>query len=173
MTVPAPVPSVDAARSIVTLGGGRLVVHCNHYNVFLQRTIEDGLGARAPALLTAAAMETARGVLGDIEARSPAGSPAASLERAAEMLSAHGFGRLDITALGERGGEASLQHSHYALGWVARWGQRATPCCFFVAGFLAGAVAVAGRFAPERVQGRETACAAAGAPRCTFVVEVW
>jgi predicted hydrocarbon binding protein len=48
-----------------------------------------------------------------------------------------------------------------------------TPCCFFAAGWLGGAVAVAGGHAPERVSAREVACLAAGADRCAFVVEVW
>jgi len=162
----------DLDRSILATGGRRVVFHCHHYNVFLQRTIEEGLKERAPALLTAAAMETARAVLNGLEASSPAGSPAAILARAAELLSANGFGRADAGGLGVRGGEVEIHSSHYAVGWVSKWGQRPSPCCFFAAGWFAGAVAVAGGLAPERVDARETACLAAGADRCSFSVEV-
>lgn len=174
----APPPThVDLERGVVTLGGRRLVMHCHHYNVFLQRTIEEGLKDRAPRLLTAAGMEAGRlllsGLESDLAPGAPAGSPGDVILRAAELLRAHGFGRLDVAGLGERGGAARMERSHYAIGWTSRWGTRATPCCFFVAGFLAGAVAVAGRLAPERVAGRELACLAAGAERCSFAVEVW
>lgn len=162
----------DLDRSILSLGGRRVVFHCHHYNVFLQRTIEDGLKDRAPALLTAAAMETARGVLGGLEAEQPAGSPAAILERAAALLADNGFGRADVEALGARGGVAVMASSHYAVGWLAKWGRRPAPGCFFAAGWLAGAVAVAGGYAPERVVGLETECLAAGGKRCSFLVEV-
>jgi hypothetical protein len=166
-------PQADLERSIVTLGGRRLVFHCHHYNVFLQRTIEDGLKERAPDLLTRAAMEVARATLGELEARTPAGSPAAIVARAAEILGANGFGRADVAALGPWGGSATMERSHYAVGWLAKWGRRHSPGCFFPAGWLAGAVAVAGGHAPERVVARELGCLAAGAERCSFVVEVW
>lgn len=168
-----PPTRADLERSLATLGGRRLVMHCHHYNVFLQRTIEEGLKDRAPQLLTAAGMEAGRLLLAGLEAEAPAGSPGEVILRAAELLRAHGFGRADVAGLGERGGAASMERSHYAIGWTSRWGTRRTPCCFFVAGFLAGAVAVAGRIAPERVTGRELACLAAGAERCSFAVEVW
>ncbi|APR80005.1 Hypothetical protein A7982_05352 [Minicystis rosea] len=163
-------PVIDLDRSVVTLGGRRLAFHCHHYNVFLQRTIEDGLGARAPALLTQAAMETARGVLAGLE---PGASAAEVIARGAALLGDHGFGRVDVTGLGAWGGEAVMERSHYAVGWLSKWGRRPTPGCFFPAGFLAGVVAIAGGHTPERVAVKETACLAAGAERCSFLVEVW
>lgn len=172
MTAPV-LAQADLDRSLLTLGGSRVVLHCHHYNVFLQRTIEDGLGERAPALLTQAAMESARATLSKLEVESAAGSPAAVVARAADILANHGFGLADVRLLGERGGAATIERAHYAVGWLAKFGRRATPCCFFSAGWLAGAVAVAGGLSPERVTGREIECLAAGAARCRFVVEVW
>ena len=171
--IPPAAMEVDLERGIAKLGGRRLVFHCHHYNVSLQRTIEEGLKERAPGLLTGAAMEAARAVLGGVEASTPAGSPAAIIERAAGILAVEGFGRADVTALGPWGGSAVMDRSHYAVGWLAKWGARATPCCFFPAGWFAGAVAVAGGHAPERVAAREVSCLAAGAERCSFVVELW
>jgi hypothetical protein len=162
--------TVDLDRSVVTLGGRRLVLHCHHYNVFLQRTIEDGLKERAPLLLTAAAVEASRSTLGALSAASPA---AAVIAEAARILSTNGFGHADVSELHQRGGRAILSPSHYALGWVSKWGMRTKPCCFFPAGWLGGAVVVAGGYAPERVSAREVACVATGAERCEFVVEVW
>src|SRR5262249_48726267 len=96
-------PRADLDRSILTLGGRRIVFHWHHYNVFLQRTIEEGLRERAPALLTAAAVEAARAVLGGLEAERAAGSPAEILARAAEIFADSGFGRADVSALGAQG----------------------------------------------------------------------
>jgi V4R domain len=166
-------PVFDIERGTIELGGRRVVAHCNHYNVFLQRTIEEGLKERAPRLLSVAGMEAARKLLEGIEASAPANSPSESLERAVRIFAEHGFGAFDIKGLGERGGIATLLRSHYALGLRSRWGLRLTPGCFFPAGYLAGAIAVAGKFAPERVTAMETECYAAGAEHCSFVVEVW
>ncbi|MDI3285387.1 4-vinyl reductase [Polyangium sp. 15x6] len=166
-------PKADLERGITTLGGRRLVFHCHHYNVFLQRTIEDALQERAPGLLVAAGMEASRSMLQGLENDARSGSAADALRRAADTFAAQGFGRMDVSGLGVGGGLATLDHSHYAVGWVSRWGKRPTPGCYFVAGFLAGAVAVAYRLAPERVTSRETECVAAGDERCSFRVEVW
>ncbi|MBK9261779.1 MAG: hypothetical protein IPM54_18505 [Polyangiaceae bacterium] len=166
-------PAFDIERGIIDLGGRRVVLHCNHYNVFLQRTIEDGLKARAPRLLAAAGMETARNLLGGLEVKAPSASPRESLERAVRIFAEHGFGAIDISRMNDQGGTATIARSHYAIGWRSRWGIRQTPGCYFPAGYLAGAVAIASNLAPERVVATETACYAAGAEQCTFVVEVW
>ncbi|MDI1447171.1 V4R domain-containing protein [Polyangium sp. 6x1] len=166
-------PTADLERGITTLGGRRLVFHCHHYNVFLQRTIEDALQERAPRLLVAAGMEASRSMLQKLEAEAESASAADALRRAADMFAAQGFGRVDVGELGESGGRATLDHSHYAVGWVSRWGKRPSPGCFFVAGFLAGALAAAHRLSPERITSREVECVAAGDERCSFRVEVW
>lgn len=165
--------AADLARGTISFGGRRIVFHCNHYNTFLQRTIEDGLGERAGDLLLRSGMEASRLLLSGVEAESPSETPLALLSRAAEIFSDQGFGKLDVSRLGVLGGEAIVRHSHYAVGWLGRWGKRKTPCCFYPAGYIGGAIAVAGKFAPERISVRETACLAAGAEQCTFVVEVW
>ncbi len=166
-------PTFDIERGILELGGRRIVAHCNHYNVYLQRTLEDGLKERAPRLLVAAGMESARNMLGGLEKSDPSASAQQCLERAVRIFAEHGFGAFDISGMTERGGTASMLRSHYALGWRSRWGTRTTPGCFFPSGYLAGAIAIASKFAPERVTATETACYAAGADHCTFVVEVW
>ena len=166
-------PSFDMDRGIVDLGGRRIVAHCNHYNVFLQRTIEDGLKERAPRLLIAAGVEAARNMLGGLEQRAPSASATDCIERAARIFAEHGFGALDISRLSERGGTATMLRSHYAMGWRSRWGVRTTPACYFPTGYLAGAVAIASKLAPERVTAVETECHAAGAAHCSFLVEVW
>lgn len=166
-------PAFDSERGIVHLGGRRIVAHCNHYNVFLQRTIEDGLKERAPRLLVAAAMEAARNMLEGLEQQSPSASAAECLERAVRIFAEHGFGVFEIGRLTERGGTATILRSHYAIGWRSRWGVRPTPGCYFPTGYLASAVAIASKLAPERVTAIETQCHAAGAEHCSFLVEVW
>lgn len=163
----------EVERGVLELGGRRIVAHCNHYNAILQRTIEDGLKERAPRLLTAAGTEAARRFLEGLERQAPTNSSRECLERAVQVFAEHGFGAFDISKLSEWGGTVTMARSHYAIGWRARCGVRSTPGCFFPAGYLAGALAVAAKLAPERVTTTETACYAAGHDHCVFVVEVW
>lgn len=167
-------PRFDAERNVITLGGARLVFHCHHYNMIFQRSIEDGLGERAPARLFAASMESARRLLEGTEREAPSAGPEALLARASELFASLGFGRADVSRLTARGGTVALGPSHYAVGWSEKFGPRATPVCFFACGYFAAAVALAGGHAPERVTGREVSCSACdGGAACSVVVEVW
>ena len=163
----------DIERGVLELGTRRIVAHCNHYNVFLQRTLEEGLKDRAPRLLTAAATESARRFLEGLERQTPSNSAREGIERAVRVFAEHGLGSFDISNLTEWGGTVTMPRSHYAIGWRARWGVRATPGCYFAAGYLTGAIVVATKLAPERVTTTETACHAAGDDQCSFLVEVW
>lgn len=167
------IAGMELGPGTITFGGRRLVMHCNHYNIFLQRTIEDGLGDRAGRLLVASAAEASRLMLSGLFSSAPPSSYEAGLARAAEIFGAQGFGRLDVVELSASGGEAIVSQSHYALGWLSRWGKRKTPGCFYAAGYVAGALAAAARLAPERIVVHESRCLAMGDPHCTFVAEVW
>ncbi|MEC7524157.1 MAG: V4R domain-containing protein [Myxococcota bacterium] len=157
----------DAERAVVLSGGRSLVFHCHFYNCALQRAIEEGMGERAPKVLTegaARAIHAQLTGLGDAIEDIPAFAEAAFREL--------GFGLLDLSGVGARGGAAKVQASHYAMGWTAVHGPRETPACFFPAGFIQGAVAVAHGLPLESVTVEERGCYAAGAEDCVFDVRV-
>lgn len=159
----------DPATNVATLGGQALVFHCHHYNSTLQKTIEDGLGEEADYLLTIAAQEPVRRHLA---ALSRTGDRDGVLDTAAGVFSELGFGRLDFTTLTRSGGTVAAPSSHYALSWLAKFGERTTPACQFTAGFIAAAASVAFGLPPERVRVRESRCQAQGSAACHFDVEV-
>ena len=161
-------PKFDADRNLLAVGERRLVFHCHHYNLFLQRSIEDMFGEGGVEMQISAAKESARKLLTPILS----GTREACLTQAAAFFAENGFGHADVSELGPMGGHVALATSHYALGFRAKWGAAKRPICLFPTGFWAGAVAVASRLAPERVVARETQCAATGADRCIIDVEV-
>jgi hypothetical protein len=163
----------DPARNLIELGGRRIVFHCHHYNLFLQRTIEDALGPQAAAeLQIAAGCESARELLTRVLAVAGALSMPDKLTRAGELFAAHGFGLADLRALHASGGRVTLPTSHYALGWRAKWGTSRHPVCYFALGYWQGALAAAAGIAPERLVGHEVQCAATGAAACELSIEV-
>lgn len=163
-------PSFDAARNILLLGERRVVFHCHHYNIFLQRSIEDMFGEGAVEMQVAAAAEAARELLS--RAVRLDGAFEARLAEAASILGENGFGKADVSQLGASGGVVVLPVSHYAIGWRARLGRSARPVCHFATGYWAGALVVAAGLTPERVVAVEEQCAAAGADVCRIRVEV-
>jgi hypothetical protein len=164
-------PSFDAERNLLLLGERRVVFHCHHYNVFLQRSIEDMFGEGAVEMQVTAAAESAREMLSRVFTGA-ASSLDARLSVAASIFGENGFGKADIAELGANGGVVLLPTSHYAVGWRAKWGRASRPVCHFAAGFWAGALVAAEGLAPERVVAVEERCMASGAPECRIRVEV-
>jgi len=160
----------DAATNVATLSGQAMVFHCHHYNSTLQRTIEEGMGAEAFHLLTIAAQEAARKQLKQLV--SSGTSPKEAFSQAAALFAELGFGSLDFSGLGPRGGVVISPSSHYGMSWLVKFGERKDPACEFPAGYVAAAVMVAFHLEPERVRVREASCVACGAPACRFEVEV-
>ncbi len=165
-------PQFDADKNLLVLGGRRIVFHCHHYNVFLQRSIEDMYGEGADLMQIRAAAEAARAMLEPLLA-SAGDSWSERMAVAARVYETNGFGKADLSGLDpHEGGTIKLVTSHYALGWRAKWGASKAPVCHFATGFWRGAVAAAAGLAPERVAAREVSCAAVNDGNCEIQVEV-
>lgn len=166
-------PDFDAGRNLLQLGERRIIFHCHHYNLFLQRSIEDGLGPEeAMRLQVAAAMESARPLLTKLYAKEPELALVDKLLLAQRVFGSLGFGQADCTELTTHGGRVRLLTSHYAIGWLAKWGTAKRPVCHFPVGFWMGALCAAAELPPERLQGRELSCHAQGDACCLLEIEV-
>lgn len=161
----------DGTRNLITLGDARLVFHCHHYNVSLQRTVEDALGYEAARdVQRDAAAETARLML--TAPFSAHDSLASRLAFAKDLFAQTGFGLADVSELTAEGGRVVLLTSHYAVGYTSKWGSMPRPACHFASGYWAGALTAATGHAPERVASIEVECAATGASSCVIEIEV-
>jgi hypothetical protein len=161
--------SFDADRNLLVLGERRLVFHCHHYNLSLQRTIDDIFGEEAAEMQVAAAAESAREMLSRVFAGV---SRDARLALAGSLFGQNGFGLADLSAFGGDGGVVTLASSHYAVGWRSKWGQAERPVCHYATGYFAGALVAAFDLGPERVVAREERCAAVSDGPCRIRLEV-
>lgn len=160
----------DPKTNVAILGGQSMVFHCHHYNCALQRAVESSMGSDAAMLLMVPGQEVVREQLGHLTGANDNANQ--RLAAAVALFSQLGFGRLETGALTPRGGTVACAGSHYAMGWLSKYGERDTPACHFVSGFVAGMVAVAFGVAPERLHVKETRCLATGHSACRFKVEV-
>lgn len=151
-------------------GGEPLVFHCHHYNVSLQKTIEEGLGEAATPLFVAAAAEVGYAQLVAVLAANPGlTSFTDRLQVAAELSRRQGFGRFLVS--GDPGAGQALSHQpHYALGWTTKLGRRSQPACAFHAGFFAGAFSAAAGLPNGSHVVEEISCGAMDGGACRFVV---
>jgi hypothetical protein len=150
--------------------GEPLVFHCHHYNVALQKTIEECLPDDCVPLLTDAATEVVAAQLAHILASNPQLQGfAARLQLAAELSRIQGFGLLQIEG-DASGGRAVALRSHYSHGWLIKHGPRSQPTCWFHAGYLAAAFSAAAGTPPGSFEAVEVECAAAHGKRCVFEI---
>lgn len=142
-------------RYLASIAGEPHVFHCHHYNCFLQRSIADqsALIDHRP-LLTDAATEVVHAELSKL-----------GHANAEELFQHLGFGLLALGGASSAGGFATVKASHYALGWLSKFGTAAEPVCFFAAGFVEAAARL--RFGAAFTV-KETACVASGARECRF-----
>jgi predicted hydrocarbon binding protein len=155
-----------------TLFGHVMVFHCHNYNVVLQRTIEDPAYIDGKALLVNAAEEVTFVQFRDYFEHLPKmSSPSQRLEIAERLFRECGFGLIGFDRVDQDGGIVVAPVSHYAVGWKAKFGERKTPGCFFVCGFIAGAMEAAYNAGIGSYDVTELRCVAAGDDEDRFQVK--
>lgn len=128
----------------LTLCGSEPVnFHSHHYNVTLQQSIED-----AGACVSADQLLKDGGAIFPYAQLAPAfqgHAPPECLAFGAEHFRRHGFGRLDLSGVTERGGKVRLTNSHYTLGFRGRraYSERRAPADHFACGYVEAVVAAA------------------------------
>ena len=127
----------------IFLSGLPIALHCHHYNINLQKTLESTLGDAGARLIYQAAEASSFDSITSFLGHHPKINTVKSkLELAATSYQYCGLGILNFTRIGPEGGIIVSSHSHHVTGWLAKFGKRETPGCFFSRGWIAGALAV-------------------------------
>ncbi len=178
--MPTPTSPSDSLRVYLTdhdlmaLAGAPAVYHCHHFNLFLDQTIDDALGAAGGTQLRfTAAREAAHSFLSLLCLRKGAVTPVEKMQCAMETFAAMGHGKLQVNA--EAGGGTAVgEFLHYGYSWLEKYGQkvrRRHPADAFAAGFAAAAVEVAFGVPRETLEATEVACIAMRAEQCRFEIK--
>jgi hypothetical protein len=158
----------DFQHARLVWGGEPMIVHCHHYNCFLQRSIQDAEYIDSTPVLVGAAAGVVFAQLKDILAGT---ADVVARKVAVESLyRACGFGLIDLGAVTDQGGEVRTSSTHYSTGWKEKFGRSAAPVAFFSSGFLAGAMAAIYGLDLSSVQARQTRCRSTGAEQDVFVL---
>ncbi len=150
--------------------------HCHHYNLFIDKTVDDALGVvEGTRLRTETAREFFYQLLEGVFDNGEVDSAEERLNLASELFAACGHGQLDLSTLGENGGQVYGDHLHYSYSWNEKHAgveTRYHPADATAAGFAAAALALAYGHAPETVLARETRCLVLGHDRCKFELTI-
>jgi hypothetical protein len=173
MTNTRQLPSRIAEQHLSFFADVPTLMHCHHFNLFLDQTIDDALGpAQGTKLRTEAAQESAFVLLSAVTEALGASTPVERIALAQMVFSTMGHGRLQLD-LTNAGGSASGSFLHYGFSWREKYGRdikRRRPADAFAAGFAAAAAEVAHDLPLWTLEARETACVSMRAPGCSFEV---
>jgi hypothetical protein len=157
----------------VVLSGQPIAIHCHHYNINLQKTLEDVLGDEGICLIYQSAEEAAYKSLKPLLAQyCEIKTIKSKLEMCAIMYQNCGLGIIHPQTIDIQGGSIVSSSSHHVTGWLAKHGRRDTPGCHFSRGWLAGALAAVHGYAIGTFVVVENQCKMMGAKECIFQGEV-
>lgn len=148
-----------------------MILHCHHYNTFLQRSILDAPWVNSKPTLVGAGHEVASAQLRALFAASPSLDTEARRQLAQRLYRWAGFGTFDLSAMSGPVGTIRSASSHYALGWRVKFGGSSQPVCHFASGWLAGALEAIHDLPVGSLRVEERSCASmSGQPACTFEI---
>ncbi len=155
------------------LGDTPAVFHCHHFNLFLDQTIEDALGAHdATRLRMMASRDASYQLLSDIGNQQGLETPEERMDMARGLFAAMGHGTLSFQT-SAFGGIAQGNPLHYGYSWCEKYGQklqRMHPTDPVAAGFAAAATAYAFKLPVNTVTATETQCVSLKSDQCQFVI---
>lgn len=125
-------------KGLVNIYGQSMLFHCNHYNRFLQQTIEDPTYINSEKIFLQAAAETVYLQFSEYFKQNSGLSFRQKLDFAAEVFKFGGFGALDFSEVNENGGKIIGKSSHYGLALKLNTGERKKAGEYFDRGYIAG-----------------------------------
>ncbi len=154
------------------LCGLPIAMHCHHYSINLQKTLEDALGESGAELLFEAAERASyKGFYAFFKKYSRLTAMGSKLEFASTIYQNCGLGVIHFQDMSPGGGLVVSTSSHYVTGWLAKIGRRQTPGCHFARGWIAGVLEVI----CDRPYGsylvQEKQCKMMRDEKCVFLVE--
>jgi hypothetical protein len=155
----------------VVLSGQPIAMHCHHYNINLQKTLEDALGQAGVDLFFDSAEEA---VYHDFNAYLSCypmiRSVKSRLEMAEVLYQNCGMGIIHFEKTGPERWRIVSPSSHHVTGWLAKHGRRNTPGCHFCRGWIAGVLAVIAKQPVGRYRVDELNCKMMRDEACVFEV---
>jgi predicted hydrocarbon binding protein len=150
-----------------------IAMHCHHYNINLEKMLEDILGKEGVQLMYRAAEEsnhTAFKIM--LEEFQRIRSDKSKLEFAASIYQHCGLGVINFQDAGPDGGRIISPSSHHVTGWLAKHGLRKTPGCHFTRGWIAGVLEAIYDLPTGYFEVMEMNCKMMRSPVCEFDVRI-
>ncbi len=125
----------------VAISGQPIALHCHHYNINLQKTLEDTLGEEGVLLVFQSAQKiNYYGLQNLFDQYKKIKTIKSKLEMASMLYQNCGLGIIHFQKVRPTWARIVSTSSHHVTGWLAKHGRRDTPGCHFTRGWIAGAL---------------------------------
>lgn len=141
----------SSEKGVANIYGQWMLLHCNHYNRFLQQTIEDPDYVDSEKIFLQAAAETVYLQFSECFKKNQNLSFGEKLDLAARIFKFAGFGILDFSGVSEKGGRIVQKSSHFGLAVKLNLAKRERPAESFDRGFVAGVLCAIGESSKESI----------------------
>ena len=156
----------------VLISGLPVAMHCHHYNINLQKTLEDTLAEGGVSILYEAVEETNLFIFRQLfEQYEKIKTLKSKLEMAEMMFQNCGLGIIHFQKVTREAADIVSPSSHHVTGWLAKHGRRSTPGCHFTRGWIAGLLAAIYDRGAGEYQVVETQCKMMRVDECRFQVK--
>ena len=125
----------------VVISGQPIAMHCHHYNINLQKTLEETLGNEGVGLLYRSVEETNYHSLQHLfNQYKKIRTLKSKFEMASLLYQNCGLGIIHFKRVRPHSAYIVSPSSHHVTGWLAKHGRRDTAGCHFTRGWIAGAL---------------------------------
>ncbi len=157
----------------LVFSGQPFAMHCHHYNINLQKMLEDALGSSGVEILYSAAEESGFHNFSFMLAQfTNIKTLKSKIEMASVIYQNCGLGIIHFQEIGPQGGRIVSPASHHVTGWLAKHGKRDTPGCHFLCGWIAGVMAAVFNHHTGFYHVNELSCKMMRCKECVFEVTV-
>lgn len=161
-------------RNAYVVADEPIILHCHHYNIFLQASLEDAKEyIDILPVLVDSAQEVVYAQLHSFFTKEEIQDVAERKSIAEDFFRFAGYGKIDMQQLTAEGGKAVALSDHYGIGWKLKFGERCKTeggVSYFTSGFLAGATEAIFELPHGIIDCEQLTCIAKGDSHSTFKV---
>ncbi len=156
----------------VVLSGLPIAMHCHHYNINLQKMLEDTLGEEGVQLLYQAVEDASyHSFKSFFNEYKQIRTIKSKKELASTIFQNCGLGVIHFQKVGPQGGRIVSSSSHHVTGWLAKHGRRDTAGCHFTRGWIAGVLEAIYNHPLDYYAVKELNCKMMRDENCDFIVK--
>ncbi len=161
-----------ADRNAYVVQGEPAILHCHHYNCYLQGVILDTEAylPEVKEILVSCAQEISYTQFSTFFKENSALNTDERKQTVEDYFRFGGYGVIDLSNVTAEGGTVQSSSDHYGVGWKIKFGESSEPVSHFTSGYLSGALEAIYGLAFGSIQSTQQSCIAVGDASSSYLL---